>query len=216
MTSAEPDPIEWVVVVPVKRLDRAKTRLSARPAAQRRSLALAFARDTVASALAAPGVRRVVAVTDDDLVRSELADLGATWIPDEPDAGLNAALAHGAEHVRREHPSAGIAVLAADLPALRPTELGRALVAAAGVVRGLVADASGTGTTLLTALPGTDLRPAFGPRSRASHVVSGAVALDPSAIPGLRRDVDTEVDLWDAVRLGVGPATAAVLAGGSP
>ena len=30
-------------------------------------------------------------------------------------------------------------------------------------------------------------------------------------LAGLRRDVDTEVDLWDAVRLGVGRHTAGLL-----
>jgi hypothetical protein len=29
--------------------------------------------------------------------------------------------------------------------------------------------------------------------------------------PTVRRDVDTWVDLWDACRMGVGPATTAVL-----
>jgi 2-phospho-L-lactate guanylyltransferase len=31
-------------------------------------------------------------------------------------------------------------------------------------------------------------------------------------IASVRRDVDTEVDLWDALRLGVGPRTKAVVA----
>ena len=56
---------EWVVVVPVKRLDRAKTRLSTRPAPERRALALAFALDTVRAAITCPGVVGVVVVTDD-------------------------------------------------------------------------------------------------------------------------------------------------------
>lgn len=42
----------WSVVVPVKALDRGKTRLSTRTAARRRELALAFALDTVRSAVA--------------------------------------------------------------------------------------------------------------------------------------------------------------------
>ena len=77
--------------------------------------------------------------------------------------------------------------------------------------RGFVADAAGTGTTTLTARPGVDLDPRFGPRSRAAHAASGAVALEPGPVPGLRRDVDTEVDLWDAGRLGLGRASAAAV-----
>lgn len=202
---------EWVVVVPVKRLDRAKTRLSTRPAPERRALALAFALDTVRAALACPGVLGVVVVTDDDEVRAAVSELGASWVPDEPDSGLNAALTHGADVVRRDSPDAAVAVLAADLPALRPDELARALHAASGVPRGFVADAAGTGTTLLTARDGVDLDARFGPRSRAAHAASGAVALEPGPVPGLRRDVDTEVDLWDAGRLGLGLATGPLL-----
>ncbi len=207
------DPIRWVVVIPVKRLSRAKTRLSSRTASQRRALALAFAEDTVRAALGCECVVAVVVVTDDDVVRASIAAHGASWVPDEPDSGLNAALAHGAEVVGRDHPTAGLAVMAADLPALRAEELARALAAAAAVPRGFVSDAAGTGTTLLTARPGIGLDPRFGPRSRAAHAASGAVALEPGPVPGLRRDVDTEVDLWDAGRLGLGSATASLVLG---
>ncbi len=211
MRAAGTGQVDWIVVVPVKRLDRAKTRLSARPAPQRRALALAFALDTVRAAVACPGVVGVVVVADDDEVRTAVASLGASWVPDEPDSGLNAALTHGADVVRRESTDGWVAVLAADLPALRTEELARALAVASSVPRGFVADAAGTGTTLLTAGPGVDLDARFGPRSRAAHTASGAVALDPGPVPGLRRDVDTEVDLWDAERLGLGAATAAVV-----
>ena len=59
--------------------------------------------------------------------------------------------------------AAGTAGLAADLPALRPGELDRALRAAAHWPEAFVADAAGTGTTLYTARPGTPFRPRFGP-----------------------------------------------------
>ena len=202
---------EWVVIVPVKRLDRAKTRLSARPAPQRRALALAFALDTVRAAIGCADVVGVVVVTDDEEVRAAVSALGASWVPDEPDSGLNAALTHGTDVVRRTSPDAWVAVLAADLPALRSEELARALAAARLVDRGFLADAGGTGTTLLTARPGVALDARFGPRSRAAHAATGAVALEPGPVPGLRRDVDTEVDLWDAGRLGLGRSTSLLL-----
>jgi len=202
---------EWVVVIPVKRLDRAKTRMSTRPAQQRSALALAFALDTVRSALDCSQVAAVLVVTDDDEVRAATVALGATSVPDEPDAGLLAAIAIGADAARRESPHNAVAALVADLPCLRADELDRALSAAAAVSRGFVADAAGIGTTLLTVLPGHDLDARFGVRSRAAHAASGAVELHPLEAAGLRRDVDTEVDLWDAQRLGVGPATAVLL-----
>ena len=102
-----------------------------------------------------------------------------------------------------------MAALSSDLPALRPAELGAALAAAEDFPRSFVADAQGTGTTLLTAR-GTPLRPRFGPGSAAAHEADGAQRLA-GDWPGLTRDVDTDDDLRVAQRFGVGPATAALL-----
>ncbi len=201
----------WTVLVPVKRLDGAKSRLSTRTAGARRDLSLAFALDTVAAALAAPGVAGVHVVTDDDRVADAVRGLGAAVVADTSGGGLNDAL-RLAEEVLRADGAGALAALAGDLPALRPDQLGRALAAAAAHPRSFVPDAAGTGTTMLCAAAGTALDPRFGERSCAAHAASGAVRLDPADAAGLRRDVDTEVDLWDALRLGTGPATAAQLA----
>lgn len=200
----------WTVVVPVKRLDGAKSRLSTRTAGVRRDLSLAFALDTVAAALAAPGVAAVVVVSDDPRVGEAVSQAGARAVLDASGGGLNDALRVAEAAVRAEGAGALVA-LAGDLPALRPDQLGRALADAAAHPRAFVPDAAGTGTTMLTAAAGTELDPRFGERSCAAHAASGAVRLSPVDAAGLRRDVDTEVDLWDALRLGVGPATAAVL-----
>ncbi len=95
--------------------------------------------------------------------------------------------------------------LAGDLPALTSEVLSTALEAGPPG-RWFVSDSIGTGTTMLVASD-TRLSPAFGPHSRAAHRASGAAELDIAGIARLRRDVDTEVDLWDAIRLGVGPRT---------
>jgi 2-phospho-L-lactate guanylyltransferase len=199
--------LTWIVVMPVKPLSRAKTRLSTRPAGERRSLVRAFAWDTAAAVLGCEQVAGVVMVTDDPLLQQDITELGGTWIPDSPDSGLNAALRYGEDHVRAEEPTAGIAVVTCDLPALTSAELSAAMTAATTVDRGYVSDAAGTGTTLLTARPDIPLDPQFGIRSAAAHKASGAVPLDCGPVPGLRRDVDTEIDLWDARRIGVGVAT---------
>ncbi len=196
----------WSVVVPVKRLDRAKTRLRASlPDADHDALVLAMAADTVSAALACPAVGRVVVVTDDEHAAPDLTALGAVCVPDMPDAGLNPALEHGADEAVRLAPDWGVAVLGSDLPALRPSELAGALAAVTG--RAFVPDAAGTGTTLLAAVPGVPLRPAYGPGSAAAHAASGAAELT-GRWPSLRRDVDTRDDLDEAARIGLGPRTA--------
>lgn len=202
----------WSVVVPVKRLALAKTRLAELAGPRRPELALAMAADTVTAALECPSVAVVVTVTDDPQAADTLRRLGAGCVADVPDQGLNAALTYAARIAQADRPDSAIAALSADLPAMRADELERALLAAAAHPRALVADASGDGTTLLTAQAGTALAPAYGEGSAARHRATGAVALRLHA-PGLRRDVDRPADLWAAAALGVGPHTAAVLAG---
>jgi 2-phospho-L-lactate guanylyltransferase len=199
----------WSVVVPAKRLAVAKTRL--RPLTQslgdgHDALVLALLADTVSAAMACPLVAEVVVVTDDPTAGGLAHGLGARTVADEPDDGLNAALVHGASAAREP----AVAALSSDLPALRPEELAAALEAASAVPRAFVADAQGTGTTLLTAV-GVPLRPSFGPDSAQAHRTGGAVALSGNW-PGLLRDVDTDADLRAAASLGTGPRTTALLA----
>ncbi|MBK3639803.1 MULTISPECIES: 2-phospho-L-lactate guanylyltransferase [unclassified Streptomyces] len=205
--------MQWTLVIPLKPLARAKSRLSdTAHAGVRPSLALAFAQDTVAAALACPAVKDVAVVTDDALAGRELSALGARIVTDEPRGGLNAALAHGAAAVRADRPESAVAALNADLPALRPLELCRVLDAAAEFPRAFLADAAAIGTTLLAASPAQELRPAFGPDSRARHRASGAAELALTEVDSVRQDVDTGDDLRAALALGVGRRTAAVAA----
>jgi 2-phospho-L-lactate guanylyltransferase len=197
------------VIVPVKQTDRGKSRLSTASPEDRRELALAFALDTVAAAVASSLVRRVVVVTN-DAGADAFVQLGAEVVADEPDAGLNPAFVHGAHRVAATDPETGLVGLAGDLPSLTTDVLDVAF-SAAPAPRWFVADAAGTGTTTLAVSAGGRLSPSFGPHSRARHRDSGAVELELAGLARLRRDVDTEVDLWDAVRLGVGVHTRAAL-----
>jgi 2-phospho-L-lactate guanylyltransferase len=199
---------EWSVVVPAKRLTVAKTRLRPLTAGgSHEAWVLALLADTVAAASASTAVAAVLVVTDDPAAAAVVRELGATTVPDEPDRGLNPALAHGARSAGTD----AVAALSSDLPALRPGELTTALAAAEEAPRCFVADAAGTGTTLLTAL-GVPLDPRFGPGSAGLHAAAGARRLAGSW-PGLGRDVDTPEDLRAAAGLGVGPRTALLLDG---
>jgi 2-phospho-L-lactate/phosphoenolpyruvate guanylyltransferase len=213
MTAQPADsPLTWSLVVPVKVLARAKSRLAVLAGPHRPALALAMAADTVTAALACPVVDRVIAVTDDAEAARVLAGLGALVTADEPGRGLNPALRHGAALAAARWPRSGIAALAADLPALRPAELDLGLREAARWEHSFVPDASGAGTTLYAARPGARFRPRFGPRSAEQHRSVGAVELSQPGLASLRRDVDQPRDLTAAADLGVGPHTAAVAA----
>jgi 2-phospho-L-lactate guanylyltransferase len=229
----------WTVLLPVKVLARAKSRLAVLAGDRRRELALALASDTVTAVLACPEVARVVVVTSDPAAGPLLAALGAIIVADEPadqadrrgtrgtpsgvdlaaDLGvqdlLNAALRHGAAVAARRWPGTGLAALTADLPAVSPAELASAL-RAAGTVPGraaFVPDAAGVGTTMYAVPPGGEFLPLFGGASRARHAAAGATELAIAGTAGLRRDVDTPDDLREALELGAGPFTRTVAAG---
>lgn len=201
---------QWCLVVPVKRLALAKTRLAEVAGKHRVDLALAFALDTATAALACDAVRAVVVVTDEPDALRALTRVGALVVADEPDAGLNPALVHGADVAARAHPGCAVGALSADLPALRPDELGVALAAVPRVGAAFVRDAESSGTTTLLARSRDDFTPAFGPGSAAAHLLGGAVELHGDAFPSLRHDVDTPADLAQALAMGVGTCTAAV------
>lgn len=203
-------PSTWALVVPVKALDRAKTRLATDAeedltAYARSALALAFALDTLDAALHCPAVRQVLVVTDDVVVAGEAQGVGAHVVAD-PGRGLNEALRHGARAAQDRAPGAGVGALLGDLPALRAGDLHSVLTSAAAHPVSAVADADAEGTTLLVARHLTDFDPRFGPHSLRRHVHAGAVLL--TDVPaGLRRDVDTAAHLREAVTLGVGART---------
>jgi len=201
----------WTVVIPVKGAPAAKSRLAPTVDDDGRAvLARAFALDTIAAALAAASVARVIVVGDD----ASLAG-GAEFLPESADAGaergLLPAIRRGIAHARSSA-AVPVVVLLGDLPALRPEELDRALDAAGQHPLAFVRDADGTGSTLATAAAGVAFDPLFGPDSAARHATAGFVELDASGTPGLTRDVDTVDGLESVLHHGVGDHTAEAVA----
>ncbi|MBZ5733129.1 2-phospho-L-lactate guanylyltransferase [Nocardioides sp. TRM66260-LWL] len=205
----------WVVLVPVKPPEHAKSRLVGVLDADRTALAEAFALDTVAAAVAAREVRAVLVVTDDARLAARVRDLGADAVPDGSTHGLNDTLRQAAAEARRRHPDALLAALCGDLPALRSADLdlalGRLAALLAAAPAAIVPDADGTGTCLYAAAAAT-FAPRFGGASRAAHADIGAVEPDLAGLDALRRDVDDLLALRAALAHGVGPATRAVAA----
>lgn len=195
----------WWVIVPIKDLRRAKSRISS-SARVRRSLAVAMARDTLTAAVRATPVEGVLAV----LGRSSDADLfdipGVTVLA-RPGLDLNGSITSAEVAIRALHPDSHVAVVPADLPFLRPEELDAALTEATCYERMCVSDQDGTGTTLLTARRGARLSPSYGDGSAARHREGGAVQIYVPQRSGLRTDVDQLDSLYqDAV---LGPRTRA-------
>ncbi|MAB19560.1 2-phospho-L-lactate guanylyltransferase [Microbacterium sp. UBA3394] len=197
----------WRVVIPVKPARRGKSRLAS--GASREGLARAIALDTIAAAASCPVVAQVFVVTDDAGLPLAAADIpGLRFVAEEEARGLDAAIALG---MAAAGTVAHRAALLGDLPALRPDDLAAALDAATAHPRSVVADAEGTGSTLVTATAGVEWTSAFGDGSFARHLEMGCVAIDIPRGSTVRRDVDTPEQLETAATLGVGPHTAALL-----
>jgi len=197
----------WAVIIPVKPSVRGKSRLEV-TGVDRVALARAIALDTIAAAAACESVAQVVVVTDDGGLVLQAGDIpGLRFVSEGDAAGLNEAIAVGAgtaEGMPR-------AALLGDLPALRPADLSEALEAAASVDRAVVADAEGTGSTMVTARSRVPWQTSFGDDSFAHHVDGGCTPLEIPDSSSLRRDVDTVEQLRAAQELGLGQRTAALL-----
>ena len=207
----------WTAIVPVKELGVAKSRLPYTPI-ERAELALAMATDVVDALQNTHSIARVLVVTDDPTATDAFSGR-CIVVPDEPRAGLSAALAHGARIAAERWPSDGVVAVAADIPALTAPALDaffEALAAAPAADRPtdrfVVADAAGVGTALLGARAQVPLAPAYEGGSLAAHLTGGAYDATPLAAASLRRDVDTTDDLRAALALGAGAATLRTLA----
>lgn len=179
----------WTIVVPVKGTADAKSRFG--DDARRLALAEAMALDTVEAALQ---VAPVLVVGGPGAAAFAL--LGARVLLEHAGDGLNGAIARALSTI-----DGSAAVLLADLPALRPDDLEPALVENI-----MVADADGTGTTLITGRV-----PAFGAGSRARHAALGYRELDLPPTSGLRLDVDSPAALAAIPPERLGPRTRALL-----
>jgi hypothetical protein len=100
--------ITWSVLMPVKVLSEAKSRLAGLAGPRRGELALAVACDTVTAVMRTDQAARAIVITDDPVAASALRAEFAQVIPDEPRDGLNAALRHGAAVAAEHRPSSPV------------------------------------------------------------------------------------------------------------
>ncbi len=202
----------YVVLIPLKSTDRGKSRLAV-SAEYRSALALAMARDTVAAASATGNVASVLVVGEDQHDATALTGSGVRVLVTAV-RGLNPAVSAGLRELTASGWSGPVAVLPADLPFLTPEDLGSALTLAAGRPAA-VADAVGTGTTLLVAPSAVELIPHFGADSFRRHLASGAAPIPVPTGSTLHRDVDVVADLTAGDQSSrVGPHTELVLRAG--
>ena len=173
-----------------------------------------MAADTLTALLATPEVLKVSVLSrrSEPLVPASLARAVDIVVQPERLSSLDQALAWFIS--KHTDGSTCLAVVVADLPALQPESMTHVLNDATRHRVAMVADAQGTGTTILTTRDPTQLRTHFGEGSAAVHRAAGAVAI--FGAPDTRCDVDTADDLARAREIGLGAHTLALLAASDP
>ncbi|HWH11380.1 MAG TPA: 2-phospho-L-lactate guanylyltransferase [Solirubrobacteraceae bacterium] len=188
-----------LAVLPVKRFELAKQRLSAGLSPEfRHALAEAMIADVLVALAACPEIEATVVITNEPAVFSLAQAVGAEAIPDPHESGQSAAAAVGLARAVAEGYDRALLV-PGDCPVIDPGELSGLL----GDVRPgptvvIVPDRHGLGTNALVLVPPNALHPTFGPGSARRHQERAAAAgasCRIAQVPSLLLDVDTPRDL---------------------
>lgn len=185
-------------ILPVKRFDQAKQRLTAGyERAQRRALVAAMVEDVLEAIAKARTVERTIVVTGDPIAQELAAEAGAEVVPDPGDAGHVQAVLAGIARAESEG-AEQVVLLPGDCPLLDPQELDRLLTGVPERYVAVVPDRHGTGTNALVLSPPSAIVPAFGEGSCARHVELAREAGIPFGIEELSSlglDLDTPADV---------------------
>lgn len=203
----------WAIV-PVKRFDRAKTRLAPVLSwAERKALAEAMLGDVLEALTRSGAFVGTLVVTSD----AEAAAVGrrfATAVIDDPqDAGTNAAVVRGVRCLSRWG-AGSVVVVPADLPFVTAAELRSVPDVLRDVPVAIVPATRDGGTNVLAMSPPDVIAPAFGCGSFDRHVAAAiAAGIDPALmrLEGGGRDIDVPADLDFAAGGGGGRRTRACI-----
>ncbi len=194
------------LLVPVKDLTQAKTRLAPLLSAEERQfLATVLLEGTLEAVCALPGPLRRVLVTSYAPAAALAERLGMQVIREAEQRSESHSVDAASAALQREGVTAVLRV-PLDLPLVRTADLATVLAAAAGGAQAvLVPSLDGTGTNALYRCPPTLFPSRFGPGSLALHEqearrVTAAVRVLP--LPSLALDIDDPADVEELVRRG--------------
>ena len=187
-----------VAVLPIKRFERAKTRLDV-PGRER--VAADMVTHVLDALAAATGLARVLVVSADPAAVAHAADRGFEVVDEPAPAGHSAAAALGVDRAIALGADR-VLLVPGDCPLLTGSDVDELLDRHRGPGVVVVPDRHGTGTNALLLCPPRAIGPAFGDGSRARHerlAAEAGVACAVDEVPALLLDVDTVEDL-EAVR----------------
>ena len=174
------------------------------------SLIEAFARDVLRACGESANIGRTIVVSPDASIEALAREANSEFVPEPSASGINEAIASVRAICAPNQPVIGIL---ADTPCLTGATLDAVLAQAHDYDVSFVADAAGTGSTMWCAQVPVPLLlrfalPCTSPCKRCRRTGCDRNGGDDAFLwTRARRGVDTEVDLWDAHRIGLGPAT---------
>ena len=202
----------WVLI-PVKPLAEAKTRLAEVLApAERRALVLAMLDDVLDALAGVRDLAGVALVGGDAAVARHVAGRDLRLL-DEPEPGLNAAL-RGASAELVAAGARRVLMLPADIPGLDRAAVEALLAVGGEPAVALVAASADGGTNALLMSPPGLLDPAFGPGSCAGYQRAAAgLGVTPRLLelPQVALDIDRPADLLALESVSGAPRTRALL-----
>jgi 2-phospho-L-lactate guanylyltransferase len=184
------------VLIPLKTLDKSKTRLSnVLTIEERVGLTLAMLKDVVESAVHAKGVERIYVINNDVKLARRLEEHGVKMLRD-PGKGLNNALKRGLKKIEEESNSA--LILPSDIPLIEPEDVEDVIYLSARYDMVISPSRNMKGTNALLLKPPTLIPPLFGSDSFQCHVRAARerdVKLKVFENERIGFDVDDPIDL---------------------
>jgi len=213
-TSTDGSPPNLWAIVPVKRLSRAKQRLSSVLSRNERAqLVRAMLHDVLTALCATPELAGIVVVTGDRLIASLATPFEARVVDDVTETGVNAAVQQGLRIV--DPKSAAVLIVPADVPFATASDL-RAVIAELRHHPVVLAPALSDGGTNALAMRRPELiAPSFGDDSLATHQAlarGGGIGCGIVRNEALGRDIDRPDDLMPWTGSKKFSLTAALLA----
>jgi 2-phospho-L-lactate/phosphoenolpyruvate guanylyltransferase len=188
----------WALI-PMKSLDRAKSRLApVLDRAERRALAAAMLQDVLERTLQCPDVAGVAVITADSAVARMLRQWPVRLIIERTSGGHSPAVRYACARLGAAGADS-VLVISADVPTIRENELTQLVRAAArspAVV--IAADRHGAGSNGLVLSPPDAIVPHFGPDSLRRHCEAAArsgLTATTLQLPGIALDIDEPADL---------------------
>lgn len=203
----------WAIV-PVKRLERAKSRLAlVLDAQERRKLVRAMFLDVLDTLLRVVELDGIVVVTSDGEVSRLAQQAGAQIVPDAREAGTNEAVRQGLAWLGSQQHGCRL-IMPADIPFLTQGEVTNVISSLRTNEVALVPALRDGGTNILALRCPARIEAAFGEGSFARHLAAArAASIIPAILDldGAGHDIDVPTDLFHTCGGEGGARTRAVL-----